>query len=134
MVGLLATAAGLCDVIVRFPLTFNVPIVEIAVVAVAAVGATDPPMPIVAVVIVPLPVIVPVVFNVAELGKVVDVVTVKVNVVLTEIVDPFPMVRALQVRLPSTVKVNPSPIITLSVAVGIVPPGQGAFGTVELQF
>ena len=51
---------------------------------------------------------------------------------------PVPLVGAvklteLQVLLPSTVKVKPLPTIISSVASGIVPPGQGAFGVVELQ-
>ena len=39
----------------------------------------------------------------------------------------------LQVLLPSTVNVNPFPIIISSVERGIVPLGQGALGVVELQ-
>jgi len=40
----------------------------------------------------------------------------------------------LQVLFPSTVRTYPLPIIMSSVLVGIVPPGHGAFGVVELQF
>lgn len=52
---------------------------------------------------------------------------------LTEIVDPLPTRRELQVRLPSTVNVKPVPITISSPTAGIVPPGHGAFGVVELQ-
>ena len=41
--------------------------------------------------------------------------------------------RELQVRFPSTVKVKPAPTVMSSPGAGMVPPGQGAFGVVELQ-
>lgn len=57
-----------------------------------------------------------------------------VNAAFTVITEPFPPVRELQVRVPSTVKVKPFPTTISSVGAGIIPPGQGASGIVELQF
>jgi hypothetical protein len=85
--------------------------------------------------IVPAPLIVQALFAVAELFKVTEVVTVSTTLTFTASV-PEVLLKAMElhVLLPSTVNVNPVPIIISSVVKGIVPPGQGASGVVELQF
>ena len=82
----------------------------------------------------PAPLKVPVALAAARFGNVMEVVTVNVTVVLTVSVEPLPTVIELQVLLPSTVSVNPAPMTMSSVLAGIVPPGHGALGVVELQF
>ena len=69
-----------------------------------------------------------------ELLSVTAVVTVSVYPELTESV-PEALLNAteLQVLFPSAVKANPLPTIISSPFAGIVPPGQGALGVVELQ-
>lgn len=73
------------------------------------------------------------------LGAYTPPVTVRITPVFTttEAVDVeealVPNSRVAQVRLPSTVSTSCGPITMSSVAAGITPPGQGAFGTVELQ-
>jgi hypothetical protein len=84
---------------------------------------------------VPAPLIVQALFAAAELFKVTEVVTVSTTLTFTASV-PEVLLKAMElhVLLPSTVNVNPVPIIISSVVKGIVPPGQGALGVVELQF
>lgn len=76
---------------------------------------------------------VPVTFVALICGNVKEAVTVSVTEELIDKVEPFPIVMALHVRFPSTVRVNPAPIMISSVVAGMVPPGQGALGVVELQ-
>ena len=78
----------------------------------------------------------------ATVGAVADkaVATVRVYGELTvNVPEPVPLLgavklRELQLLFPSTVRVKPLPIMTSALAGGITPPGQGALGTVELQF
>jgi hypothetical protein len=85
--------------------------------------------------IVPKPLIVHALFAEVELFKVIEVVTVRTTLAFTASVPEVLLKEMeLQVLLPSTVKVNPAPIIMSSLVEGIVPPGHGALGVVELQF
>lgn len=75
----------------------------------------------------------PVVEMVAMFGMRTAVVTDNNTPLLTERVEPFPTEIEFAVRSLLTVRVNPAPITMSSVVAGITPPGQGAFGVVELQ-
>ena len=84
--------------------------------------------------IVPDPLIVHALLAAGSLFNVIAVVTESTIPEFTLIVPEVLLkARELQVRFPSTVNVKPAPTIMSSVVGGIVPPGHGAFGTVELQ-
>ena len=83
---------------------------------------------------VPRPLIVPAVLEATKLFMLTALVTVKMTALFTESVPAaLAKAREAQVLFPSTVNVKPLPTTISSVVAGMVPPGQGALGVVELQ-